>query len=405
MKIDLKSNHYKNVLHGFFVSIGTTIAEPATILPIIIHYFGGNSVVIGILSSLLRGGAVVVQLYAAFHAQAYPLMRSYLRRVFLVRFLSWFSIGVAIVLFGEEYHTLTLWLIGIGFFIFSFSAGFGGVYFRELTAKIFSTKFRGYTMSVRQFYAALAAIGTGAAAGWILEHYEAPYSFGYLFMISALLMGFGFLAMGSVIEPVKTNLSVKEKSFKEFLKNSYKILREDKNLQVQVATFLLAYSYLLGLPFIIIDATESIELGGAMIGQVIVAQMVGAMLSNIVWAKMSKNGAYKKITIISISLAIMAFVLSIMASNFYFYLVIFFLLGWAMDGGRISSGNLLIIIAPEDKRPVYSAIQNNITSLGLFFSILGGAILQFFSYDVLYFVTIGVLAISLYLATKLKDSL
>jgi signal peptidase II len=51
-------------------------------------------------------------------------------------------------------------------------------------------------------------------------------------------------------------------------------------------------------------------------------------------------------------------------------MVIFFLAGASTDGNRISSGNLIIQIAPENKRPVYVALQANITSLGLFFSIL-----------------------------------
>ena len=62
-----KLDHIKNILHGFFLSIGTTIAEPHTILPLIISHFGGGAILIGFFSSLLRGGAIIVQLYAAFH--------------------------------------------------------------------------------------------------------------------------------------------------------------------------------------------------------------------------------------------------------------------------------------------------------------------------------------------------
>jgi len=65
-----RSDHKKNVLHGFFLSMGITIAEPHTILPLIISHFGGGAILIGFFSSLLRGGAIIVQLYAAFHAQS-----------------------------------------------------------------------------------------------------------------------------------------------------------------------------------------------------------------------------------------------------------------------------------------------------------------------------------------------
>ena len=401
--IDSKSNHKKNVLHGFFLSLGTTIAEPATILPIIINYFSGSSVVVGIFSSLLRGGAIAVQLYAAFWAQSYTKVIKYLRIVFFIRFLAWFLVGISILVFGKSHPNLTLWLIGIGFFMFSFVAGFGMIYFKEITAKIFSHSFRGYTMSVRGFYTAFGALISGAVAGWVLQSYEAPYSFGYLFVISSFVMAIGFVIFGSIDEPIKENVSKKEKSFKQFLQNSLQVLKSDKKLQIHVVTFLSAYSYLLGLPFIIIDASSSTELSGTMIGYLITSQMIGAMLSNILWAKLSKRGLNTLIVKISVFTAIVSFVMAIFANEFIYYLVIFFLLGGAIDGGRISSSNLIIIISPEDKRPVYSAIAANITSFGLFFAIIGGMILKFFSYDILFGITIVGLSFALFMSTKLQN--
>jgi len=370
-----------------------------------ISYFGGGAILIGFFSALLRGGAVFVQLYAAFHAQAYPKMLPYLRKVMVVRFFSWLSIGICILLFGEEYPTFTLWCIGILLFIFSFSAGFGMIYFKEIIAKIFSHKFRGKTMSVRQLVSGFSAIISGAVAGYILEIYDAPFSFGILFIASAFIMGFGYLSIGTVIEPIKLKVTQKEKSFKLFLQNAYITLKSDKQLKIQVITFLFAYSYLFSLPFIIVDANSKLDIDGAVIGMLITAQMVGAMLSNIVWGKLSFKGLNKLIAIITISMTIVAIILAFVANSVYVYMFIFFLIGASMDGNRISSGNLILIIAPEEKRPVYSALQNNIVSLGMFFSIFGGIILTFTSYSVLYFLTIVLLCISLYMAFQLKDNI
>lgn len=401
--MDSRSNHRKNVLHGFFVMLGTTVAEAHTILPLIITYFGGGAILVGLFSSLLRGGAVLIQLYAAFHAQGYPLVLKYMRRVFFFRFLGWFLIGVSILAFGNDHPTLTLVCIGIGLFIFSFSAGFGVIYFKELLAKIFTHKFRGKSMAARQFFSAFAAIISGAVAGYMLELYEPPYNFAILFIVSSFLMGFGFWAFGTVTEPVKENVSAKERSFKEFLKNARELLRTDKKLQIQVATFLLAYSYLFALPFIILDAKDKIELDGIAIGSIITAQMVGAMLSNIIWGKMSGRGFNKLIANITILSTILGISLAFFASNLFTYMLIFFIIGASMDGTRISSTNLLIIIAPEEKRPVYNAIQTNITSFGMFFSFAGGLILSFSSYSFLYLFTIALLIVSFIFSLKLKD--
>ncbi len=402
--MDKFSNHIKNILHGFFLAVGTTVAEPATILPLMVNYFGGSPILIGFFSGLMRGGAVLMQLFAAYRAQHYARMLPYLRRVFFFRFLSWFSIGAAIMLFGKEHPTLTLWCIGIGLFFFSFSAGFGAIYFREIVAKIFTHKFRGKTMAWRQFFAGLGSILSGAVAAWVLETFEAPYDFGYLFMLSAALMGLGFLAFGTIDEPVKTHFETKIESFTAFLKHAIETLRADRQLQLQIATFLLAYSYLIAMPFVILDAKETIDLTGTAVGMLITTQMVGAMLSNLLWGKLGGMGHYRLITNISIAMQLLAILLAFFAHSLPIFLIIFFLFGAAADGNRIASSNLILILAPEAKRPLYVAIQMNIVSLGMFFSILGGFILHFGGYTLLYAIAAATLAVALTLSFRLKDS-
>ena len=401
--MDKFSNHVRNILHGFFLSVGTTIAEPSTILPLIVNYFGGSSLLVGFFAALLRGGAIVVQLFAAFQAQSYALMLPYIRRVFLVRFLAWFFIGVAITLFGEESPNLTLFFIGLGLFIFSFSAGFGAIYFKDIIGKIFSHKFRGKTMAYRQFFSAFGGLISGALAALILEYFPAPQSYGYLFIISSFIMGLGYVAFGTVDEPVKTEVTQKEKSFKKFLSNSLALLKSDKQLQVQLTTFLLAYSYLISLPFIILDAQIKIDLDGVAIGGLITAQMVGAMLSNFLWGRLSGRGLNRLTANISITLYIIAITMAFSASSLYVYMAIFFIIGGAIDGNRIASGNLILALAPPEKRPVYIAIQINVISFGLFFSLLGGIVLHFFNYDALYSLSVAMLLVSLFFSFKLKD--
>jgi len=398
-----KLNHYKNVLHGFFVSIATTIAEAHTILPLIITYFGGGAILVGLFSSLLRGGAIVVQLYAAFHAQSYPHMQKYIRRVFISRFLAWFFIGVSIILFGEEYPNFTLFCIGFGLFIFSFSAGFGAIYFKEIIAKVFTKDFRGKSMATRQFFAAFGSLLSGATAGYIINTFEAPFSFGILFIASSFLMALGFIAFGNIDEPIKQNITVKENSFVKFLSNAYILFKSDKKLQIQIYTFLLTYTYLLSLPFIIIDASSKINMNGTAIASIITAQMIGAMLSNILWGKLSSIGLNKLIAKITILSYIFVIIMALTSSSLYMYMLMFFIVGAAADGFRLSSTNLIINISPEDKRPVYTAIQANIISIGIFFPVLGGIVLSLTSYDFLYMLTIFSLIIAYIFSNKLKE--
>ncbi|SFV57134.1 hypothetical protein MNB_SV-9-493 [hydrothermal vent metagenome] len=400
-QIDNPKNNYKNVTHAFFLALAITIAEPSTILPLIIHHFSDSVVMVGLFTSLLRGGAITIQLYAAFHAQAYERVLPYLGKVFLFRFLSWFIIGASIYFIGDSNKSLTLFFIGLGLFFFSFTAGFGAIYFKELQAKIFSKKYRGKTMANRQIAGAIASIVSGSVAGLVLVSFEAPNSYAYLFMVSSLFMIIGFGIFMTIDEPSKKNVSIKEKDFRTFLKNSMKIFKSDKRLQQQILAIFLSFSYLLSMPFVILKANNSFELTGWMLGGFITVQMVGSILgSTFLWRWISN---YEKMLSLAFIFMIIAFLIALFAYNIYTYALIFLFLGVGLDGFSNSSMNLVIEIAPEEKRPVYTAIQTNIVSFGLFFPIFGGFLLQYLhSYSLIYLLTILLLIIGLIISLKLN---
>jgi len=400
-KIDNPKNNYKNVTHAFFLALAITIAEPSTILPLIIHHFSDSVVIVGIFTSLLRGGAITIQLYAAFHAQAYKRVLPYLGKVFFFRFLSWFTIGASIYFIGDSNKPLTLFFIGVGLFFFSFTAGFGAIYFKELQAKIFSKKYRGKTMANRQIAGAIASIISGGVAGYVLNNFQAPQSYAYLFMVSSLFMAIGFGTFVTIDEPIKKKVSQKEKNFKLFIKNAIKIFKRDKRLQKQILAIFLSFSYLISMPFVILKANSSFELTGWALGGFITIQMIGSILgSSLLWRRISD---YEKMLSLAFVFMILAFCIALIADNIYSYAVIFLLMGIGRDGFNNSSMNLVIEIAPEDKRPIYTAIQTNLVSFGLFFPILGGLLLKTInSYYLIYGLTIALLAFGLFISLK-KD--
>lgn len=375
------SNRRKFVIHGFFYTSAISVAEPSTILPLVVSFFTTSNILLGVYSSLLRGGAVVMQLYAAFMAQSYGRVINRLRLIFLFRFLAWFSIGLSIYLFGTSNSTLTLWLIGLGLFAFSFSSGWGTIYFQELLGKCFTTEYRGVTLAYRQFFSNLGGILSGVMAGYILGQFPEPYNFAWLFLISTFLMMCGYFFLGTVKEEEKKNTSPREKSFTDFLLNSYKILRSDKKLAFQVFLQLIAYSYLFVHPFIILHGREKIAFSYWMVGSLVPLLMTGAMLSNLVWGRMAYRRKNTMIVTTSYVLMIISVLLSIFGNHYVFYAGLYLFSGAAADGFRLAFNNLLFNIAPENKRPVYIAIQNNLTSLGLFFSIPGGFLISLTSFE------------------------
>jgi len=132
----------------------------------------------------------------------------------------------------ESYKALMLFS-SVVMFIFSFSAGFGAVYFQELLGKSFTKEYRGKVLAARQFASGFAGILSGGISAYFLTNFSKPDSFAYLFMVSGLIMAFSFSFMLFFKENPKVNVSQKEKKFGEFIKNSTSLLKTDKYLRLQ----------------------------------------------------------------------------------------------------------------------------------------------------------------------------
>lgn len=400
--INNKSNRSRFIVQGFFLSAAMAIADTSTVLPLIIDFFKGDEILVGILSSLLRGGAIIMQLWTAFNAQEHSKVLNSLIKVFIFRFLTWFSVGLSILFFSGYSNVLVLLLISIFLFLFSFSAGVGIIYYQELLGKSFTKQYRGKAIAYKQIASGIAGIIGGVISGLILESFSEPDSFAFLFIISGIIMAASFMVFWNFKEPEKTATTKKEKSFALFLKNAGKVLKADRNLQIQIISRFLSYGLFLVFPFVILNAKNELGIDGKDIGIIISLQMLGAVAGNFLWGFLASKNINRCIIIISFSLTIFAISALFFASNIYVYYVIYFIAGAAIDGFRLAFSNLILIIATDEKRPVYVAVQNNLSSLGLFFAIPGGIILKSFNFNTVAAIALVLLTVGLIFSFMLK---
>ena len=400
--VNLNSNRVRFILQGFFLAVAISIADTSSVLPLIVDYFGGGKILVGVLSSLMKGGAIIMQLQTAFRAQERSMVLKSLRKVFVFRFFAWFFTGLSILIFAERSNLVILGLISVFLFLFSFSAGVGVIYYQELLGKSFTKEYRGKAISYKQIAAGIAGIISGGISAFILEKFSKPESFSYLFMVSGIIMAVGFGVFWNFKEDPKIQTVKREQNFGLFLKNSVKLFKKDKSLRLQIFSRFISYSLFLILPFIILKIKDDFGVTGKFIGLIISVQMAGAVASNFVWGRLSEKNKNKYIIIFSFILALAAVIISYFAGVLFCYYIVYFLTGAAIDGFRLAFSNLILIIAPAEKRPMYIAVQNNLSSIGLFFPILGGFLFKTFNYDVLSGFTVVLLLSGLIISFGLR---
>ncbi|MEA2043647.1 MAG: MFS transporter [Bacteroidota bacterium] len=401
-KINLKSNRNRFIIQSFFLVAATASVEPATVMPLIVDYFNGSEVLTGLLMTLMKGGAVVMQMWAAFHARNKPRVIPYLRRVFTARFGTWFALGIVMLMGLTASDSVVLILFSVLLFLFSFSAGFGVIYYQEISGKSFTKEYRGKMFAMRQIASGLAGIAAGGISGYVLANIEKPNAFAYLFMVSGIIMATGFAVFWNFKEPVKIKVDKKFSSFKEFLGDAVMLLRADKELIQLVLIKFFSFGFMLIMPFVILHAKNNFGIEGKDVGIIISMLMVGAVLSSVLWGMLTVKNRNRCIVIVSFVLAIAGVVFAFYGKSIEALYPVYFLFGAARDGFKLSVTNILLTIAPEEKRPAYIAVQNNLSSLGLFLPIIGGIIYKYIDFSTLSLITIGFLILGLLISFRLR---
>ena len=181
------------------------------------------------------------------------------------------------------------------------------------------------------------------------------------------------------------------------------LFKTDRALRYQMFSRLLALSFMLVAPFIILQAKKQIHLTGIVIGSFASIQMTGALVSNFIWGFLSVRNHNLLVVRIAYGTMITALTLAFFTYTFWGYAVLFFLLGASNDGTRLAFQNLILIIAPEKERPIYVAMQNNLAAVGLFFAIPGGLLINHLGFYFTLSVTVLFLISGLLLSFGMRD--
>jgi len=213
-------------------------------------------------------------------------------------------------------------------------------------------------------------------------------SYTILFALAFILMSISYIALGSVKETAE-EVHDKILSFRQFLKKTLSILKSDKNYRKFIYIQILIGANTLALPFYIIYAKEEYFISLGMVGIFIAAKMFGRAISNLLWAYVADFFGNKRLFQISILLGMSVPVLALLipAELPGLFIVLFILSGFCISGVQIGKNSFLLDIAPSKDRLAYIGLNSSLTFIIMFFPFLGGIILDYLNYKVLFYIT------------------
>jgi len=291
-------------------------------------------------------------------------------------------------------------------FGFSFAGGVAVIPFTDIWGKALPATLRGRFFGHRQLWGGLMAVGAGYSVKLILANPDIsfPKNYAFLFLLSFVFIAMSYIALSSVREP-KGQATGRPRQIGLFLKESVRLLWEDRNFGLLILTQLAVGFAAFALPFYVLYGKNELHMAAEQVGILVGAQMAGGTLSNLLWGQLSDRVGNRIVIVLTAATATAVPLLGLLsfAVGWGLLIAVFVLIGFSTSGGGIGFTNYLLEIAPEHLRPTYIALQGTLMGLTMLLPIFGGLLIDISSYQAAFLVTLTVLITGLLLSLTLKE--
>jgi predicted MFS family arabinose efflux permease len=203
-----------------------------------------------------------------------------------------------------------------------------------------------------------------------------------LFGLAAAGLAIASLGFWVIQEPADTN----NRPFPSWRAYWGKIGAASRCLKTLIVVQLLTGFSLMTLPFYVVYARDQLGAPVEAVGWFLLAQVLGGMLSNLVWGRQVDRFGSRQMLLICAVNSTVTPLLAILLGLFDWpaLLPVFFLAGASFDGRKVGFQSALLELAPENERATYAGLNAVLILPVAFLPLAAGLFLEQWSYTVLF---------------------
>lgn len=401
-----KRNFTLTALNGIFFNFASAFVSETTVLPTFISNLTDSRFLVGLAGSLERASWPLPQVIVAPFAERTERKKPIYIFTAFVRVFSLLAMALVTFTLGKYSSSLFLTLFFVVFAIFSLSSGVAGPAFMDIVAKAIPAHRRGSLWAIRISVGSGLAVLGGFMVRHLLRTLPFPVNYGTMFLISTGLVSVGLTLFSFVVEPIQP-VTKERKTLREHLVDGRKIFREDANYRGLVRLRLLLGILFMAAPFYVVYARETAGFEESSVGILLAAQMLGLMLSNILWGTIA-NRFGSRLVLIGTSLSgivppLGALAYPLLTPGQWYFPILFMFIGVSGAGLRLGYSTFLLDISPPLKRLTYIGFINTMIAPVLFLPTVGGTIVDIISYRPLFAISTVAGILALYTSTLLRE--
>jgi MFS family permease len=415
------------VVNGVLFNLAEAVLGGTTVLPIFISNLTASKVLIGLAGTLGDAGWFMPQLAVANIIEHRERKMPLYLWSGIVRMAAIWAIAIAVAVAGHKAGHAGSGLLLAGFFIlystYSLAGGVAGIPFMDIVAKTVPADRRGTFFGLRIGIGGAAAALGGIFVSGILRTRPFPQSFTILFFATAAVVTVALVSFIMVKEPAGSYRETRM-PFWQFLHRGPALFKKVKSYRRLFIVRVLLAVWGMALPFYIILAREKHALPPGSVGIFLSIQVVGSIVSNLLWGYLSNHVGNKKVlelvSAIAVACPIVALVgvagipsasTAVTASSgataggapIVLFGVVFFLIGVSLAGINLGFNSYILDVCPADERPAYLGFMSTFLSPAMLLSALGGLVIEKTSYAALFGIALAAAAGAFYFAHRLEE--
>ena len=395
-----RRNFYSLLWHAGFLAFAKVFMDVDTVIPAMLVDAGGSAVQIGILSSIMLGGASLTQLIYAPFISNYHFKKKFLLLGINSRVVALLSLGLMLYFSSLINETNIIWMIFLIIGIFSFGGAFANVSYTDILGKSILQKSRKPFFSIRQIFTGSILLLSSLLAKKVLTLAGYPINYSYMFFVAFGALLFASFGFWNIKEVTPSRMAVKSpRHFFQLVKTE---LRQNKKLK-----YFLGFINTMGislslLPFVILYAKEFYNVQTADIGFFLIYKIVGSVAVGLILFFLSGKYKYKYLLYGSAGLAFTLPLLILPIHEISSFSFIFFIGGVIFTAYSISMNGVLLEISGTENRTLYTGILGAGSILPAVFPLLSGWLVKQYGFQTFFIFFMLVILASFFFIFKLN---
>lgn len=394
-----RNNFYSFLWHAAFLALAQNFMDVDTIIPAMLYEAGGNAFHIGLMTAIMVGGSSFTQLFFAPYISNKPFKKKFLLVGINSRVLSLIALGAILFYLNQKYSSAILLFIFFFIAVFSLSGAFANISYIDIIGKVIDPEKRKKLFSSRQIISGLAVLASAFLAKELITKNDFPVNYASSFFIGGLLLLIASGGFWKIKE--KTKSGIKIKGTREFLNILKSELKQNKKL-IYFLGFIntqgIAISFM---PFVLLYSKEIFNANSNDTGTFLISKIIGVVTVSLFVLLFSSKIKYNFLLYLNVFLSIGLAIIVLITNDIAIIKFAFILGGITFSLYNISMNGILLEVSGLENRALYAGFAGAGNILPALFPLIGGWIIQQWSFPAFFIVFIFILSCSLFFIQRM----